>query len=56
MGADIIFRHETEETTGHEIKLFNDELRCFAFPARYCSGDLFREDEMGWELAYVKER
>lgn len=28
MGADTIFRHKTEETTGHEIKLFNDELRC----------------------------
>jgi len=28
MGADTIFRHKAEETTGHEIKLYNDELRC----------------------------
>jgi hypothetical protein len=28
MGADTIFRRKTEETIGHEIKLFNDELRC----------------------------
>jgi hypothetical protein len=27
MGADKILRHKTEETTRHEIKLFNDGLR-----------------------------
>jgi hypothetical protein len=33
MGVDTIFRHKTEETTGHEIKLFNDELLCMHSPS-----------------------